>query len=247
MMDSGLEIVEATGTSGGAIIAAALGCGFDEPESLRALMSHAVLKRSYWDVSLNPFRSKGLFKGRKFLDLFRHYFDRRLGDTDIPIKIIALELSDFDLEGSPSYKIFGSEETPDVMVYDAVRASMAIPIVFTPHRIEGKLYVDGGVTASFPLDIYGAGEDVVGIRMLGQGKVMAPRGWFSFFSYARWLVEATAAALDREHIDDAIHARMIYVRTKSPALRLTHDRSSIESLWAEGYSAFELHDFQSNL
>ena len=247
LMDSGVYVEAATGTSGGAIVAAALGCGYDSPASLRGLLEDTKLKRSYWDLSWNPFASLGLFKGRRLLKLLKKHFNRRLGDTDIPIKIVALELSDFTLDGSPSYTVFGTEETPDVMVYDAVRASMAIPFAFTPHTIGGKRYVDGGVTAGFPLDIYGDGEDVIGLRMLSQGSVKAPRGWFSFFAYAVWVFESMMAALDREHIDDALHARTVYIRTEGPGLELTQTTESISALWETGRGAIELHEMRESL
>lgn len=247
MMDAGVHVEAATGTSGGAIVAAALGCGYDSPAALRALLEETKLKRSYWDLSWNPFASLGLFKGRRLLKLLKKHFNRRLGDTDIPIKIVALELADFTIQGDPSYTIFGSEETPDVMVYDAVRASMAIPFVFTPHTINGKRYVDGGVTASFPLDIYGTGDDVVGLRMLGNGKVEAPKGWFAFLPYARWVFESMMAALDREHIDDAVHARTVYIRTEGSGLELTQTTASIDKLWQAGHGAIRLHEVREAL
>jgi predicted acylesterase/phospholipase RssA len=246
-MDSGAAVEAATGTSGGAIVAAALGCGYNNPSDLRQLLEDTKLKRSYWDLSWTFFSSLGLFRGSRLLKLLKRHFNRRLGDTDIPIKIIALELSDFTLEGNPSYTIFGTEETPDVMVYDAVRASMAIPFVFTPHEINGVRYVDGGVTAGFPLDIYGDGDDVVGLRMLSQGSIKAPRGWFAFFTYAKWVFESMMAAMDREHIDDAVHARTVYIRTEGPGLELTQTTASVDALWKVGYGAIELHGVREAL
>lgn len=63
-------------------------------------------------------------------------------------------------------KIFSSEETPNDIVSDAVRISMSIPFLFTPHgryvkdshgnRIrEGmSLYVDGGVSDNYPIWLF---------------------------------------------------------------------------------------------
>lgn len=36
-------------------------------------------------------------------------------------------------------------------LFDAIRASIAIPMVFTPHRIEGRELVDGGLLAPVPI------------------------------------------------------------------------------------------------
>jgi predicted acylesterase/phospholipase RssA len=48
---------------------------------------------------------------------------------------------------------FSFETTPDVKVMDAVRASCAIPLVFEPVSIGGKLYIDGCVTDNHPIDM----------------------------------------------------------------------------------------------
>jgi len=45
---------------------------------------------------------------------------------------------------------------------DALRASMAIPTVFTPMRLEGKLLVDGGLVRNFPVeDVQQLGAEIV--------------------------------------------------------------------------------------
>lgn len=45
---------------------------------------------------------------------------------------------------------------------EAMRASMAVPGVFTPVRLEGRLLVDGGVTNNLPVDVArGMGADVL--------------------------------------------------------------------------------------
>jgi predicted acylesterase/phospholipase RssA len=43
---------------------------------------------------------------------------------------------------------------PNVCVLDAVMASMAIPGVFDPVQIDGKLYIDGGITDDIPLGYF---------------------------------------------------------------------------------------------
>jgi NTE family protein len=45
---------------------------------------------------------------------------------------------------------------------EAMRASMAVPAVFTPYRVDGRLLVDGGLAANLPIDTVKAmGADVV--------------------------------------------------------------------------------------
>ncbi len=53
----------------------------------------------------------------------------------------------------------GPESHPDVRVVDALRASTAIPIGFTPFVLNGEYYVDGAIRMPYPLDI--ARQDAV--------------------------------------------------------------------------------------
>jgi NTE family protein len=48
---------------------------------------------------------------------------------------------------------FGTDEAPDVGIADAVAASSAVPLVFRPHQIGDRLYVDGGVASGTHADL----------------------------------------------------------------------------------------------
>jgi NTE family protein len=48
---------------------------------------------------------------------------------------------------------FGTEAAPEVALADAVAASSAIPLVFRPFAIDGRLYVDGGVVSGTHADL----------------------------------------------------------------------------------------------
>jgi NTE family protein len=48
---------------------------------------------------------------------------------------------------------FGTEAAPTVGLADAVAASSAIPLVFRPYPIDGRLYVDGGVVSGTHADL----------------------------------------------------------------------------------------------
>jgi len=70
------------------------------------------------------------------------------------------------IDKKPEIKCFSAEGDKDVIISDAVRASMSIPGVFKPHTIhykkEGKRvtyqnaekYVDGGLLNNFPIDAF---------------------------------------------------------------------------------------------
>jgi hypothetical protein len=51
-------------------------------------------------------------------------------------------------------RIFSIEDTPDVSVFTACEASMAIPLLFTPVVINDEHYYDGAFTNNFPIKIF---------------------------------------------------------------------------------------------
>lgn len=51
-------------------------------------------------------------------------------------------------------KIFSIDDTPDISVFDACSASMALPLLFKPVEIEDNHYYDGGLTNNFICNIF---------------------------------------------------------------------------------------------
>jgi predicted acylesterase/phospholipase RssA len=51
-------------------------------------------------------------------------------------------------------RIFSIEDTPDISVFTACEASMAIPLIFTPIVIDGEHYYDGAFSNNFPIKIF---------------------------------------------------------------------------------------------
>lgn len=49
--------------------------------------------------------------------------------------------------------VFGREDAPEAEIEDAVAASCAIPGFYEPVRIDGRLYVDGGIWSASNLDV----------------------------------------------------------------------------------------------
>lgn len=64
-----------------------------------------------------------------------------------PTVIVAYDLED------RRRMAFGTTSAPVVALRDAVAASSAVPIVFSPYEIEGKNYVDGGVVSGTNADL----------------------------------------------------------------------------------------------
>ena len=69
-------------------------------------------------------------------------FDLSFEDVEIPLKVIATDL----MTGE---KVILSEGK----IQDAVRASLAIPLIFPPWEMDGRLLIDGGVSDPLPIDV----------------------------------------------------------------------------------------------
>jgi NTE family protein len=83
----------------------------------------------------------GLFKGERIIDLLRELIgDCNIEDLPIPFTAVATDID--------SGKEVWFRRGP---LFDAIRASMAIPAVFTPHQISGRRLVDGGLSNPVPI------------------------------------------------------------------------------------------------
>ena len=88
------------------------------------------------------FSSQGLIKGDRVFNKMKTFFpDRNIEDLKIPYVAVAADITNMKevvfTEGS---------------IYDAVRASVAIPTVFTPAKKGNTILVDGGVVNPIPIN-----------------------------------------------------------------------------------------------
>jgi len=68
--------------------------------------------------------------------------DLAFEDLDVPLKIVATEM----LTGEKTILSEGR-------VFDAIRASIAIPIIFPPWEVNGHLLIDGAASDPLPIDV----------------------------------------------------------------------------------------------
>ena len=141
------------GTSMGGVIAAGYAAGLStttmEKEALR--MSHITYLMNLFDIS---FPKMGLVEGKKV----QEYFYRHLGDVTFDELRIPLALVAVDLETGEEVIL------REGRVAEAVRATISMPGVFAPFRLNGRLLVDGGVLNAVPADV---------VRQMGAEVVIA--------------------------------------------------------------------------
>lgn len=235
VIDRGIKIDSLTGVSGGAIIAAAIACGYDSREKLTNLVLESLpYENDLIDFTLFPFYHWGLIKGDALeQELKKKFGNKKFKDLALDLNIIAVHI-DTKME-----VVFNRENTPEVFVHEAVRASISIPLVFKPYSFKNSqverqgLYVDGGVAVGFPLDIYGEGNDVIGFRFASDYRNPTKR--MNFRKYIFSVIETMLESSNREHMDDAQFARVCVFRPKGGSLNLWMDRDDASKLMGYGY------------
>jgi NTE family protein len=148
----GVDLV--VGCSGGSMYAAFIALGIDvktAEEITRRLWTSELTKRRHYLSLLRamlpqifPFReSFGLVDDRLILSRLQMAFgDRTFQDTRIPLYLTATDFHNGE------QMVFSSGK-----LVDAIRASIAIPYVFRPWPIDGRLYVDGFLTDPMPVGV----------------------------------------------------------------------------------------------
>ena len=129
--DAGIRIDYITGTSIGAIIGGLYAAGYTAAEL------EDFLRSQEWEDILQGHRVelllKRLFAARGVADF---------EDTRIPFRCVATERRSLD------EKILGGGD-----IVKAIRASMSIPKLYEPVRIDGLELVDGGMVNNLPVDV----------------------------------------------------------------------------------------------
>ncbi len=149
LAERGIEPQVVAGTSIGALVGAAHVSG-----NLQRLHEWLLTLTRMDVISLmDPsWLGGGLIEGEKLFDFFRDYMrDGRIEDLDIPFGAVATELEN----GREVWLREG-------LLSEAVRASIALPGLFTPAKKDGKWYIDGGLVNPVPVSLCRAmGADVV--------------------------------------------------------------------------------------
>lgn len=135
----GYEITSVAGTSMGAVIGGvyALGKLEETKEWFYSLDRLEVFRLIDF-----TFTRHGLIKGDKVLNKMKEFTqDANIEELNIPYTAIATDIKNGE------EVVFNTGD-----IYDAIRASIAIPTVLTPIRKGSQLLVDGGVLNNLPLN-----------------------------------------------------------------------------------------------
>jgi len=139
LIRNGFEITSVAGTSMGAVVGGMYAAGkLDEYETwMRSLSKFDVFSL----IDFN-FSSEGIIKAERVLNKIKKFIPDRLIE-ELPIRFAAVTTD--ILKGEEVVLTRGS-------LFEAIRASIAIPMLITPVKKNDTLFVDGGILNPVPVN-----------------------------------------------------------------------------------------------
>ena len=67
--------------------------------------------------------------------------------SGVELNIIASEINEF------KYEILSHKTYPDLDLINALTISASLPVIFTPHFLDNKCFIDGGIFSNYPVNI----------------------------------------------------------------------------------------------
>ncbi|HEX8762297.1 MAG TPA: patatin-like phospholipase family protein [Candidatus Saccharimonadales bacterium] len=241
---SGFESCRVAGTSAGAIVGCLLAAGA-KPSTLVTLMQSIDYKKFRDETLLSKLSvpgkitsilfEKGIYRGNYAykwllteLDKLgvRTFADLKLTEqwaTALPpeqrykLVVIVSDITRGRMVRLPwDYHEYGLN-ADDMLVADAVRASMSIPYFYRPAKLKGRFLVDGGILSNFPIDIFdNVGEwPTFGVKLSAKPEAFTKMNPVTNpVDYGLAILSTTISAHDKMHLDDpCAQARTMFVDT----------------------------------
>lgn len=234
--EEGVEIEAVVGTSGGSIIAAAIGSGYSGKQIIKLCKDIVPKLQKLVDFSMiSFFQEWGFIPGNKIQKELEKVFVPTFKDIKVPVFITA---TNFNTE---KLVIFSKATHPGFQLARAVRCSMAIPLVFTPHLFEGDYHYDGGVKYNFPIDFFVDQENVLGLYFIDdvdKPRKPHPKGLFAVIEVVSRVISMLIAAKTEDDIQDS-KALKVPLRTSVDGLDFSFTPEEVEKIIQEGYSQMD--------
>lgn len=237
----GLTPGMAVGCSGGSIYAATIALGMDPVEAERLTLNlftsdvfegYTTNLKSALSGETRFTESTSLIDDKVMYERLKSVFgDRTFDETIFPLHIVATELYTGERVVVSSGKIL-----------DAIRASIAIPMIFSPWKIGDQLLVDGAVCDPLPIDVaIQQGSDViaaVGFEMPTRKRMNSYTAVTTHFNsiYMNNILKSTFAFYNAVH-----HAEIIPILPSFEKPVGTFDTGQIPYIIEQGEKAAKEH------
>lgn len=235
----GLSPGLAVGCSGGSIYAAVIALGIDpvEAEALTLKLFTSDVFEGYTSNLKSALTGETRFtEASSLIDdsimyerLKSVFGDKTFADTVFPLHIVATDLYTGERVVLSSGKLL-----------DAIRASIAIPMIFSPWKIDDRLLVDGAVCDPLPIDVaIQQGSDVitaVGFEMPTRKRMNSYTAVTTHFNslYMNNILKSTFAFYNAVH-----HAEIIPILPDFEKSVGTFDTGQIPYIIQQGEKASE--------
>lgn len=200
------------GTSAGAIMCTFLALGYSSAEIKEFFIKNlctddSICRMNSQDV-LCFFSTYGLSSGSNLITFFKRMITHKLGEDRENITFMQLAklcgknlvicVSNLTLEQREFWCV---DTKPDISIITALRASCAIPLVFTPVVINEHYYLDGGLYDNFPIDYFNGKKlkDVLGINIKSTGYQQTR----NFIDYVKFIIFSVMDKLADKAIEDS--------------------------------------------
>lgn len=137
LQEHGIESHWVAGTSVGALVGALYAQGIGVDEMLVFFKETPLFRYNFFS-----FNKPGLMDTEKYIEIFKSFWPGNSFESlKKPLYVVATDL----LEGEE--KVFSQGE-----LIRPLLASAALPPIFSPVTIKGRMYADGGIMNNFPLE-----------------------------------------------------------------------------------------------
>lgn len=208
-----VEVVGIAGASGGSVVASYFAAGWDIEKLYRLVMDTDFLQFKDFSLSAILFQN-GVCSGNRF----DKWMDRNMAgltfkDLDRDLFVVATDL----IGQEPVF--FSRQTTPEFLISRAVRYSISFPGMWSAHRWNGKILVDGNLIPWIPkmIDAMQAEhrlERTVTLRLMTESTLAGARKqhlWpWEFFSL---LVGTMGAAMENQRVPGWLWQDTILIKT----------------------------------
>ncbi len=232
-----VQVAGIVGTSIGSLVGALISSGMDWKEMrdlARTLRRQDIVRLNRRAALINGIRQTSLFRGDTLLEYYRGILpEAGWSAMRLPLLVNAVDLA----TGRTLW--FGTGERTDVPLAEALYASSALPVLYPPAEVAGRVLVDGGAQNPLALERaeeagargvigvdVGAGELDDASEVVRQGMIGVQQRLFSIMTYRR----------RKDLIEQWDGVPLMYVRPRLDGFG-TFDFDQIEYFVEEGYRA----------
>jgi len=147
------------GTSSGAILSFLLYIGF-KPKDIDYFFSIVDSKKLSNNQFSKIFNDYGIDDGSGIKNILIDIINKKYNKNDITFKELfeltnkKLYITASCINDSVITQYFSNDNNGDMSVLQALRMSFSIPLYFTPIIDNNKMYVDGGISNNYPIELF---------------------------------------------------------------------------------------------